>query len=58
MSKKPYSSKRWTDVPLPTVIGKRNFSDEEKKKNDEDFERILKEYGVLKPNEHLKHPND
>ena len=30
------------------------FTKEEKKKHDEDFEKILKEFGVLKENESIK----
>lgn len=57
MSEKPYSAKRWTDIPQPRVVGKTEFTEEEKKQNDEKLERILKEYGILKENENLKHPN-
>lgn len=28
--KKPYSSKRWTDIPVPVAVGHTEFSEEEK----------------------------
>lgn len=29
---KPYTSRRWTDIPQPVVIGHREFTEEEKKR--------------------------
>jgi len=42
-------------IPNPKVIGSREFTEEEKKQYDKDLEAIMKQYGVLKENEHLKH---
>ncbi len=36
------------------VIGKTEYTEEEKRKHDSDFEKILKEAGVLKENESIK----
>ena len=41
------------------VTGKKDFTEEEKEKHDKDFEKILKQYGVLKENQsikEMKHP--
>lgn len=44
---KPYSARRWTDIPQPIVTGHIEFTEEEKKENDRKTEMILKEYGVI-----------
>ena len=42
-------------IPKGRVTGERKiFTEEEKEKHDMDFEKILKEYGVLKENQSLK----
>ena len=42
-------------IPKAIQTGKKiEFTEEEKKKHDEDFEKILKEFGVLKENESIK----
>lgn len=51
---KPYSSRRWTDIPVPRVIGYTEFTDEEKRENDKKMEDMMRKYGVLQPNEHVK----
>ena len=38
-------------IPKAIVTGKFEFAEEEKQQKEEDFEKILKEYGVLKENE-------
>lgn len=46
-------------IPKAVVIGHTEYTEEEKEKHDRDFEKILKEYGVLKENESIrdmKHP--
>lgn len=46
-------------IPKGRVTGKKEFTEEEKEKHDRDFEKILKQYGVLKENQSikdLKHP--
>lgn len=49
-------------IPKAIPIGEPQvFTDEEKEKYDEDFEKILKEYGILKENESIKdmkHPTN
>lgn len=52
--KKLYSSKRWTDIPVPRTVGHIEFSEEEKAQNDRRMEKILRSYGVIAPNEHVK----
>lgn len=52
---KPYSAKRWTDIPKPIVSeDTREFTEDEKTKYDQDMEYMLRKYGVLKPGETLK----
>lgn len=46
-------------IPKGTVVGKVEFTAEEKEKHDRDFEKILKQYGVLKKEQtikDMKHP--
>ena len=46
-------------IPKGRVTGKKEFTEEERKKHDKDFENILKQYGVLKKNQSIndmKHP--
>ena len=47
-------------IPKAVQVGKAvKFTKEEKEKHDQDFEKILKQYGVLKENQSikdLKHP--
>ncbi len=52
---KPYTPKRWTEIPKPVPLGPAViFTDEQKKRNDAEAERILKKYGVIKPDETIK----
>ena len=44
-------------IPKAIVIGKVVYSEAEKEQHDKDFERILKEYGVLKENQSIKDMN-
>lgn len=41
-------------IPKGKVIGKVEFTAEEKEKHDDDFEKILKEFGVLKESDSIK----
>lgn len=41
-------------IPKAVVIRHTEFTEEEKEKHDRDFEKILKQYGVLKENESIK----
>lgn len=41
-------------IPKGIVVGKVEFTAEEKEKHDEDFEKILKGFGVLKENDSIK----
>lgn len=41
-------------IPKAIQIGKKEFTKEEKEKHDKDFEKILKQYGVLKKNQSIK----
>ena len=51
---KPYTSKRWTDIPIPRVIGHTEFTDEEKRENDKKMEDMMRKYGVLRSNERVR----
>lgn len=51
---KPFSAKRWTDIPKPIVVGHSEFAEAEKKENEQKLEEIMRAYGVLKPNEHIQ----
>lgn len=52
---KPFSSRRWKDIPIPFPTGDTTeFTEEEKKQNDKDFEKILKEYGVLNEEDRIE----
>lgn len=51
---RPYSAKRWTDIPIPKVIGHTEYTPEEKEKNDRDMEGIMREYGVLGADEKIE----
>lgn len=51
---KPFSAKRWTEIPIPKVIGHIESTPEEKEKNDSDFTEILREYGVISKDEIVK----
>lgn len=53
-AQKPFSAKRWTENPIPRVIGKVEFTEEEKVKHDLQAEEALRFYGRLKPNEHIR----
>ncbi len=52
--KKPYSSTRWTDIPIPKSVGHMEFSEEEKKENDRRMAEIMKAYRVIAPDAHVK----
>lgn len=41
-------------IPKGRVTGKKEFTEEEKKKHDEEFEKILKRLGVLEENQTIK----
>lgn len=51
--KKLFSDRRWHDAPMPVVVGHEELTEEEQKQADKDLEKILKECGVLKPNESI-----
>lgn len=41
-------------IPKGRVTGKKTYTAEEKEKHDKDFEKILKEHGILKENQSIK----
>lgn len=41
-------------IPKAIVRGHVEFTPEQKEKHDKDFEKILKQYGVLKENQSIK----
>lgn len=43
-SKEKYTDRRWTDIPLPKVIGEKEFTAADKKKIDEETEKFMKEH--------------
>lgn len=52
MSEKPYSAKRWTDVPEPKAIGNFEITEQEKEQYDKELKSLMKQAGVLKDNKH------
>lgn len=56
-SYKPYTAKRWTEIPIPkTIEGAvcKEYTPDEKAQNNRDMERIMKKFGVLKPDERIE----
>lgn len=51
---KLYTARRWTDIPQATVIGHKEFTEEEKKENDKKAEEIFRAYGLIKPDEYIR----
>lgn len=51
---KPYSAKRWTEIPIPKIIGHTESTPEERERSDSDFTEVLKEYGVIGKDEIVK----
>jgi hypothetical protein len=52
---KPFTAKRWTEVPIPIVTGNFvEYSDEQKKQFKKDLETLMRKSGVLKPDESLE----
>ena len=52
--KKPFSDRRWHDAPVATVTGHKESTEEERRQAAKDFEKILKEYGVMKPDDSIE----
>lgn len=48
---KPYTAKRWTEIPKPVVVGHSEFTEEEKKQNNDDATEMLQKYKVIGKNE-------
>lgn len=44
-------------IPKAVVVDKVEFTQEEHEQHDRDFEKILKQYGVLKGNQSIKDMN-
>lgn len=44
---KPYTARRWTDIPVPRAVGHRELTTEERENADRTMERILRRNGVL-----------
>lgn len=51
---KPYTAKRWTEIPEPEIIGHTDFTEEEERENDRKAEEMLRKYGLLKPSQHIR----
>ncbi len=51
---KPYTAKRWTEIPEPKIIGHTESTEEEKRENDREAEEVLRQYGLLKPSQHIR----
>lgn len=51
---KPFSAKRWTDIPKYIVVGHSESTAEENEKNARIMEEIMRSYGALEPNEHIR----
>ena len=41
-------------IPKAVVVGKVEFAEKEMEQHDRDFEKILKQFGVLKENQSIK----
>lgn len=52
-TKKPYSSKRWNDILIPSVVGKVKTTKEQKKEYDKRLEKLMRSSGVLESDEHI-----
>lgn len=54
-NEKPFSSRRWKDIPKPILTGEKDeTTEEERELCDKRFEKLLKEIGVLKETEDIK----
>ena len=51
---KPYSAKRWTEIPVPRVFGHTESNPEEKEQSDRDMEDIMRKFGALSPDERIE----
>lgn len=51
---RPYTAKRWTEIPKPQLIGHTEFTEEQKRKNDKNAEDMLRQYGILKPENNMR----
>lgn len=54
---KPYTAKRWTEIPLPKQVrnaGCKELTEGQKDQYHRDLEKLMKESGVLKPDGSLK----
>lgn len=54
---KPFTARRWTEIPIPKPVEGavcKEFTQEEKEQHDRDAERILRDFGLLKPNERIE----
>lgn len=51
--KELFTDRRWTDIPMPEVIGHFEVTREEIKPLKESYERFLVRFGMLKEGEHL-----
>ena len=56
--KKPYSSKRWTEIPRFEVIGHEEVSEERQREGRKFLEEMMRQQGFLGPDEHLTEEND
>lgn len=50
MNEKPFSAKRWTDIPKPKATGEKN-PNWTQEKADQATEEMLRYYGILKDDE-------
>ena len=54
-NEKPFSSRRWKDIPKAIPTGKvYETTEEERELCDKEFEKFLKEIGVLKETDDIK----
>ena len=51
---KPYTARRWTDIPVPRVVGHRELTPEERENAERTMERILRRNGVLKEGDRIE----
>lgn len=49
MDKKPYTARRWTDIPQGEVVEHEELTEKEKKRHSEDMKKMLQSFGISKP---------
>lgn len=48
---KPYTAKRWTDIPISTTVGRVDIPKEKQERDGEKFRKFLAERGYIEKSE-------